>query len=133
MNIQTHQSMNTQLCGTPERVENGTSLLSMQTLDCMVADSSGLIHGGFLFGLADHAAMLAVNHPNVVLGESSCRFLKPVVLGDSITAEARILHSKGKKHEVAVSLRVASKIVFSGTFICFIPEKHVLSNGAGPA
>ncbi|TWI64829.1 Thioesterase superfamily [Desulfobotulus alkaliphilus] len=131
MNIQTHQNMDTRLCGLPERVENGTALLSMQTLDCMVADASGLIHGGFLFGLADHAAMLAVNHPNVVLGESTCRFLKPVVLGDLLIAEAKIIHSKGKKYEVTVSLRVSSKIVFSGNFICFTPEKHVLAgNGS---
>ncbi|TYT75643.1 hotdog domain-containing protein [Desulfobotulus mexicanus] len=127
MNIQTHQSMDTRLCGVPERVENGTALLTMPTLDCMVADASGLIHGGFLFGLADHAAMLAVNHPNVVLGESTCRFLKPVILGDVVLAEAKIIHSKGKKYEVAVSLRVSSKIVFSGNFICFTPEKHVLA------
>lgn len=130
MNIQTHQSMDTRLCGVPERIENGIAVLSMATQECMVADASGLIHGGFLFGLADHAAMLAVNHPNVVLGESSCRFLKPVVLGDMLMAEAKVIHSKGKKYEVGVSLRVASKVVFSGTFICFTPERHVLANGA---
>ncbi|MDY0161651.1 hotdog domain-containing protein [Desulfobotulus sp.] len=130
MKIQTHQNMDTRLCGIPERIENGMAILSMPTLDCMVADASGLVHGGFLFGLADHAAMLAVNHPNVVLGESSCRFLKPVVLGDTVMAEAKVIHSKGKKYEVAVSLRVAAKIVFSGTFICFTPEKHVLANGS---
>jgi acyl-coenzyme A thioesterase PaaI-like protein len=48
----------------------------------MVVDAHGLVHGGFVFGLADYAAMLAVNDPNVVLGAAEARFLKPVRRGD---------------------------------------------------
>jgi acyl-coenzyme A thioesterase PaaI-like protein len=48
----------------------------------MAVDDRGLVHGGFVFGLADHAAMLAVNDPNVVLGAASTRFLKPVRVGE---------------------------------------------------
>jgi acyl-coenzyme A thioesterase PaaI-like protein len=44
----------------------------------MAADQRGLVHGGFTFGLADYAAMVAVNDPNVVLGAAEVRFLAPV-------------------------------------------------------
>lgn len=126
MNIQTHRKINPDLCGTPERLEDGLAMLSLKTTEAMLSDESGLIHGGFLFGLADYAAMLCINHPNVVLGESSCRFIKPVVLGEVVRAEAIRTFSKGKKHEVAVTLFVNSDMVFSGVFTCFVPKTHVL-------
>ena len=47
----------------------------------MAADGRGLVHGGFTFGLADFAAMCAVNDPNVVLGAATCKFLAPVQVG----------------------------------------------------
>lgn len=126
MNIETHPKINQDLCGTPEVLEKGLAILHLQTTEAMVSDEKGLVHGGFLFGLADYAAMLCINHPHVVLGESTCRFLKPVVLGDRIKAEALLASSKGKKHVVSVTLFVENAMVFSGTFTCFIPKKHVL-------
>lgn len=126
MNIQTHQKINRTLCGTPEQLEDGLAVLSLITTEEMLSDDKGLIHGGFLFGLADYAAMLCINHPNVVLGESTCRFLKPVILGDLVRAEAIRTFSKGKKHEVSVTLFVNKEMVFSGVFTCFIPKAHVL-------
>lgn len=32
----------------------------------MAADEYRLVHGGFIFGLADYAVMLAINEPTVV-------------------------------------------------------------------
>ncbi|HKL82437.1 MAG TPA: thioesterase, partial [Desulfobacter sp.] len=78
MNIITHQLIDNELCGTPLMVENGKSRVEYTTTSRMAADDSGLVHGGFIFGLADYAAMLAVNHPNVVLGGADVKFLKPV-------------------------------------------------------
>ena len=36
----------------------------------------GWYNGGFIFGLADHAAMLAVNDPNVVLARCHRKIFK---------------------------------------------------------
>ena len=89
--VNTHHGIDRALCGTPVLVEpDRRAVVEMVTLPCMAADSSGLIHGGFYFGLADYAAMLAVNDPNVVLGAANCRFLKPVRLGDMLVARAEV-------------------------------------------
>jgi uncharacterized protein (TIGR00369 family) len=92
----------------------------------MTADDSGLVHGGFVFGLADYAAMLAVNHPNVVLGAADVKFLKPIIRGDKVIAEARVEEIQGKKHWVAVSVTKQDDIIFQGMFTCFALKNHVL-------
>ncbi len=92
----------------------------------MRTDDTGLIHGGFIFSLADYAAMLAVNHPNVVLGSSEVKFIKPAVSGQELIAEGRITEKEGKKFIVHVDVKYEDSIIFQGTFICYTPEEHVL-------
>ena len=92
----------------------------------MSVDAQGLIHGGFVFGLADYAAMLAVNDPNVVLGAAETRFLKPVRVGDQVIATAETIKANGRKREVHVEAVVDSVKVFEGSFTCFVLERHVL-------
>jgi uncharacterized protein (TIGR00369 family) len=128
MDILTHQKISARLCGTPVSVENGTSRVRMETDIEMAVDESGLVHGGFVFGLADHAAMIAVNHPNVVLGAADVRFLKPVRAGQTVIADAKITEQKGRKQIVTVDARADGDAVFSGTFTCFILDKHVLAS-----
>lgn len=132
MNIKTHHSIDQTLCGKPLAVENGYSRVSLKTTPAMVADATGLVHGGFIFGLADYAAMIAVNHPNVVLGSADVKFLKPVRLHDSVVAHARVEEVQGKKHWVAVSVSKESDIVFQGMFTCFVLDNHVLDEGNQP-
>jgi uncharacterized protein (TIGR00369 family) len=126
MNVETHAKTNASLCGTPVKLGEGYSLVSLQTTEEMKVDDFGLVHGGFVFGLADYAAMIAVNHPNVALGAADVRFLKPVRVGDTLMAEARTEKKEGKKQEVFVRVGRADENVFEGTFICFSLEKHVL-------
>ena len=92
----------------------------------MAVDEKGLVHGGFTFGLADYAAMLAVNHPNVVLGASRVRFLAPVKSGDLMLARACVVDRDGKRREVEVSVSVGDREVLAGTMTCFTLDKHVL-------
>jgi len=128
MEIITHLSIDKTLCGHPISVEEGCSRVSLVTTPNMAADDTGLVHGGFVFGLADYAAMIAVNHPNVVLGSAEVKFLKPVRTNQTLIADAKVEEVQGKKHWVAVS--VASEeggdAVFQGMFTCFVLEKHVL-------
>lgn len=90
MNIITHQGIDQTLCGVPKQVGDGASRVELKTLVTMTVDDSGLVHGGFIFGLADYAAMIAVNHPNVVLGAADVKFLKPVSVGDVVVASAKV-------------------------------------------
>jgi uncharacterized protein (TIGR00369 family) len=126
MNILTHEKIDRNLCGRPLAVEEGVSRVELNTTATMQVDEFGLVHGGFVFGLADHAAMIAVNHPNVVLGGADVKFLKPVKSGETLVAEARVESVSGKKHSVVVTVRSGEETVFSGTFACFVLEKHVL-------
>ncbi len=126
MNILTHQSIDTELCGNPVKLESGNCVVEYVTTSRMAVDHSGLVHGGFIFGLADYAAMLAVNHPNVVLGSADVKFTKPVKIDESLCAEANVVSSHGKKHIVAVEVKRGDDAVFQGEFTCFVLEKHVL-------
>ena len=128
MDIRTHEQIDQRLCGMPVHTENGSSSVKMETCADMAVDSPGLVHGGFIFGLADHAAMIAVNDPYVVLGGAETRFLKPVRVGDTVVATARTEEVKGKKHIVAVDVAREDDLVFQGTFTCFVLEKHVLGD-----
>jgi acyl-coenzyme A thioesterase PaaI-like protein len=92
----------------------------------MGVDDLGLVHGGFIFGLADYAAMIAVNHPNVALGAADVKFLKPARVGDTLTAEARIESRKGKKLFINAQVAREGVKIFEGSFTCVIPDNHVL-------
>ena len=75
----------------------------------MSADSQGLVHGGFIFGAADYAAMSAVNDPYVVLGAASSKFVAPVKVGDAVLCQASVVSEKGKKRVVEVKAFVYGK------------------------
>jgi uncharacterized protein (TIGR00369 family) len=125
MDIQTHQLIDPELCGNPVHLEEGLSRVTMNTTDKMRVDDSGLVHGGFIFGLADYAAMIAVNHPHVVLGGADVTFLKPIRVNESITAEAKVIEKQGRKQNVRVSIIKGNEKVFKGEFVCFVLSKHV--------
>ncbi len=126
MDIRTHLAIDRALCGIPQRIEDGHSCVALRALPEMAVDKTGLVHGGFVFGLADHAAMLAVNHPNVVLGSADVKFLKPVQVGDTLEARASVQMVNGKKQTVDVAITRGDKTVFRGEFTCFVLPAHVL-------
>lgn len=127
MEIRTHHEIDPELCGKPLAVEAGFSRVEMTATERMAADESGLVHGGFIFGLADYAAMIAVNDPFVVLGGAEVKFLKPIRVGEIVTAEARVTERKGRKHTVSVTGDRDGEPVFSGEFACFVLDTHVLA------
>lgn len=92
----------------------------------MGADDRGLVHGGFVFGAADYAAMLAVNDPNVVLGAASVRFVAPVRVGEVVLVEAWRTAVAGRKHTVEVRATVGETEVLVGTLTAFVLDRHVL-------
>ena len=122
----THLGINYGLCGEPVALATGSATVKLETTEAMSVDSFGLVHGGFVFGLADHAAMLAVNDPNVVLGAADVRFLAPVKAGEIVEASATISTEKGRKRVVEASARVGDREVFTRTFTTFVLDKHVL-------
>ena len=127
--VKTHTKINRNLSGEPVDIKEGFAEVKLKTTDVMSADDKGLVHGGFIFSSADYTAMLAVNHPNVVLAGAEVKFLKPVRAGEEITFIGRTKEREGKKVKVHVEGKRNGEKVFEGTFLCVIPEKHVLEKG----
>ena len=122
----THLKIDHALCGEPLDLDEGRASARFVASEVMNTDARGLVHGGFIFGLADHAAMLAVNDPHVVLGSADVRFIAPVKVGDEVIATAVVGETKGKKRVIDVSAKVGDREVLSGTMVAFVLEKHVL-------
>ena len=127
MNIATHLQIDQTLCGKPLSVGGGQSRVELVTTAQMAVDEHGLVHGGFIFGAADYAAMIAVNHPHVVLGAAEGKFLKPVRVGETVRVQARVQEIKGKKYWVSTSADREGEEVFQGMFTCFVLDRHVLA------
>lgn len=126
MKQKTHLNIDGSLCGDVVRIEEGFAHIRLATTAQMAADAEGLIHGGFIFGAADFAAMCAVNEPNVVLAASECRFTAPSQVGDTIDFEARVSDREGSKARVEVTGRSGEKGVFTGSFKTIVTKEHVL-------
>lgn len=132
----THLAIDAELCGVVRELGDGRARVELVATPAMAADERGLVHGGFTFGLADYAAMLAVGHPNVVLAGAEVRFLRPTKVGDRLTALAEIeqggneqaFDPPGNKPWVAVAVECAGETVFTGRFRCYVAPRHVLAD-----
>lgn len=123
MDVRTHAAIDPELCGTVLSAAAGRATVALTTTDVMAVDDHRLVHGGFVFGLADHAAMVAVNQPTVVLAAARVRFTLPVVAGDRLLAEAVV--TEDNRH-VDVTVRCGDAVVMTGEFSCRVPDHHVL-------
>ncbi len=127
MEQRTHRLTSERLVGRPVKIEDGKAEVELLTTEEMAVDEYGLVHGGFTFGLADYAAMLAVNEPTVVLGKAEVKFLKPVKVGEKLIARAEVTEDLGKKKLVKAEVfNERDEKVFEGVFHCYFLEKHVL-------
>lgn len=130
MEPNTHLAIDRALCGEPVALEPGRATVQLVARPDMAADARGLVHGGFVFGLADYAAMLAVNDPHVVLGSAEVRFTAPLTVGETVVAEAQVAATSGKKRVVDVRVRRGEVEVLSGRLTCFVLERHVLDGAS---
>jgi acyl-coenzyme A thioesterase PaaI-like protein len=126
----THLSVSAGFVGTVEYLEDGKSAeVTLSVGPLMKTDDRGLIHGGFTFGLADYAAMAAVNDPFVVLIAAHVYFRKPVVVGDRLRARAHVLESEGPEKTVSCEVLNQEGVkVFEGEFVCRVLHRHVLDS-----
>ena len=125
----THLLASEKLIGSVVSIGNDCATVKLTITEEMIVDTYNLSHGSFVFGLADYAAMVAINEPTVVLGKATTKFLKPVILNDVVTAVATIIETSGKKISVLVVVtNQKNELVFEGEFVCFVLEKHILDN-----
>jgi len=124
--VKTHDKADPRLLGKPVILEKGKAVVELTATVDMVVDDMGLVHGGFTFGLADYAAMLAVNDPHVVLGSADVKFTAPVKAGDRMVASGSVESVVGRRRDVSVEVAVDDRVVLRGAMACYVLERHVL-------
>ncbi len=130
MKVKTHKNASSRLLGTPIYIEDDTeAVVELEACAEMSVDDKGLVHGGFTFGLADYAAMLAFNSPYVVLRSAECRFLAPVRVGDIMRAKAVVTSRDKKRRSIEVEILVGDVKVLKGVYSCYVLDRHVLDRG----
>ncbi len=100
-------------------IKEGYSKIKMTVRPEMI-NGFGIVHGGIPFSLADSAFAFACNNRNIlsVALDTSINFLKPVHVGDVLTAEAKELHngkSTGLYHITITNQNEHVVAVFKGT------------------
>ena len=109
-------------------IAEGCSKIKM-TVRKEMMNGLGIVHGGIAFSLADSAFAFACNNRNVlsVALDTSINFLKPVHVGDILTAEAKELHN-GKStglYQINISNQQQQLVaVFKGT--CFRTHRKII-------
>jgi acyl-coenzyme A thioesterase PaaI-like protein len=127
----THRAISWRLVGRALAIDAGRSAtVELELTEEMAADERGLVHGGFVFGLADYAAMVAVDEPNVVLAAAEVRFTAPAVVGDRLRAEAAVENDDPRRPRVLVTVWRDEAAIFEGRFTCVVPRRHVLDRRA---
>jgi acyl-CoA thioesterase len=106
-------------------VAEGSSQIKMTVRPEMV-NGFGIVHGGIAFSLADSAFAFACNNRNVlsVALDTSINFIKPVQVGDVLTAEAAEVHngkSTGLYHITITNQKQHVVAVFKG--LCYRTDK----------
>ena len=101
-----------------DKVEKGYSLCSLVITDHML-NFLGLIHGGLIFSLADVAFSAASNSdhfPSYAL-DISGTFLKSADVGDTVSAEARLIHATKRTglYRMEVFKNIELIATFNGT------------------
>ena len=109
-------------------ITEGYSKIKM-TVRPEMMNGLGIVHGGIAFSLGDSCFAFACNNRNVlsVALDTSINFLKPVHVGDELTAETKELHngkSTGLYHITITNQNNHIVAVFKGT--CFRTNKPLL-------
>jgi acyl-CoA thioesterase len=109
-------------------VKEGYSKIKMTVRKEMI-NGFGIVHGGIAFSLSDSAFAFACNNRNnlSVALDTSINFIKPVHVGDELTAEAKELHngkSTGLYHITITNQKDHIVALFKGT--CFRTNKTLI-------
>lgn len=109
-------------------IREGYSRIRMTVRKEMV-NGFGIVHGGIAFSLADSAFAFACNNRNVlsVALDTSINFIKPVHVGDELTAEAKEIHngrSTGLYHIKIINQKDHEVALFKG--LCYRTDKKLV-------
>lgn len=107
--------------GQAVTVAPGFSRVELLTSSAMASPGSGFVRGTVVFGVADHAATLALAEPNAALQAAELQFIRPVRADELIVAEAHARIRNGKKRHVTVTVSHGAEKVLQGEFTACLP------------
>ena len=113
-----------------KEIREGYSKIRMTVRKEMI-NGFGIVHGGIAFSLADSAFAFACNNRNVlsVALDTSINFIKPVHVGDVLTAEAKEIHngkSTGLYHIIITNQKDHEVAIFKG--LCYRTDKSLITS-----
>lgn len=109
-------------------IKEGYSRIKMTVRKEMI-NGFGVVHGGIAFSLADSAFAFACNNRNVlsVALDTSINFIKPVHVGDVLTAEAKELHNGKSTGLYHININNQNKhLVAQFKGLCYRTEKKLI-------
>lgn len=111
-------------------IKEGYSKIKM-TIRPEMINGFGIVHGGVTFSMADSCFAFACNNRNVlsVALDTSINFIKPVHVGDVLTAETKEIHngkSTGLYHITITNQKKHVVALFKGT--CFRTNKTLIKS-----
>ena len=109
-------------------IKEGYSHIQMKVRPEMI-NGFGIVHGGIAFSLADSAFAFACNNRNnlSVALDTSINFIKPVQVGDVLTATAQEIHNGRSTglYQITIANQHEQQVaVFKGT--CFRTGKPLI-------
>jgi acyl-CoA thioesterase len=110
-------------------IREGYSKIRMTVRKEMI-NGFGIVHGGVAFSIADSAFAFACNNRNIlsVALDTSINFIKPVHVGDVLTAEAKEMHngkSTGLYHITITNQNNHDVAIFKG--LCYRTDKSLIN------
>lgn len=97
--------------------KSGRSELRIE--ESMVLSKARVARGHHLFAQANSLAIALVDAEMAVTGSVELKFLRPAHLGETVSAEGRVIKRKGNKYWVDISAQVEGEKVLIGQWILF--------------
>ena len=98
----------------------GERARSMLVIDSsMVLTKARVTRGHYLFAQANSLAVALVDARMALTGSVELKFLRPVLLGEVVVAEGKVIKRKEHKYWVEIALKVNSEEVLRGIWILF--------------
>lgn len=97
--------------------KSGRSELRIE--ESMVLSKARVARGHHLFAQANSLAIALVDAEMAVTGSVELKFLRPAHLGETVSAEGRVIKRKGNKYWVDISAQVEGEKVLMGQWILF--------------
>jgi len=106
-------------------IDLGKNAIAMlRTTKEMSLRRTGIIRSHYIFSLADSLAISMIDAEIALTGLARLRYKKPVYLGETLIAKARVARRRNNKYLVSVHVNVNQEEVFTAKLIVFSMDKE---------